>query len=87
MKYHDNGFINYYDDYVHLQLLNLGTTVLDLQIYKNKICKSSLECLDSKEFNKKYINKNYKESFLYDLFLQKNIYFKDTKNKILIKAK
>jgi hypothetical protein len=87
MKYYDNGFINYYDDYIHLQLLNLGTTVLDLEIYKHKICKSSFQCIDAKEFNTKYINKNYKESFLYDLFLQKNIYFKDKKNKILIKVK
>jgi len=86
MKYQDNGFINYYDDYIHLQLLNLGTTILDLKIYKNKICKSTLQCLEAEEFNTQYINKNYKKSFLYDLFLQNNIYFKDTKNKILIKV-
>jgi hypothetical protein len=87
MKYHDNGFITYFDDSVHLQLLNLGNTVLDLTIYKNKICKSMLECLDAKEFNEKYINPSYKESFLYDLFTQKNIYFKDKQNNILIKVK
>ena len=87
MKYHDSGFITYYDNYIHLQLLNLGKTILDLEIYKNKICKGTLQCLDANEFNKKYINQSYKESFLYDLFTQKNIYFKDVQNKILIKVK
>lgn len=87
MKYHDNGFIVYYDNYVHLQLFNVGSVILDLSIYKNKICQSTFKCIDSKKFNEEYINSSYSDDFLYTLFTSKNIYFKDKKNKILIKVK
>jgi len=87
MKFYDKGFIYYYDDFIHLQLLNIGTIVLNLEIYKDKICKSTFECLNSSEFNQKYLNKAYKNDFLYTLFQNKNIYFKDKINKILIKVK
>lgn len=86
MKYHDNGFITYYKTHIHLQLLNVGKVILDLTIYENKVCQSRFKCLNAKEFNEQYINKNYKEDFLYNLFKTKNIYFKDKKNKILIKV-
>ena len=86
MKYNDNGFIFYYDDYIQLQLLNFGNLVLDLSIYKDKICTSTFECIDADEFNKKYINESYEKSFLYDLFKNKNINYQDKKNKILIKS-
>jgi len=86
MKYHDNGFIVYYNNYVHLQLLNVGNVILDLSIYKNKICEGTFRCTSSKKFNKEYINSTYSDDFLYNLFTSKNIYFKDKKNKILIKV-
>jgi len=87
MRYHDKGFINYFDDYVHLQLLNIGTVVLDLSIYKTKICKSTLRCISSNEFNTQFLDKSYNEDFLYTLFTNKKIYFKDRKKNILIKVK
>ena len=87
MKFYDKGFIFYYDDYVNLQLLNIGNVVLDMSIYPDKICKSSFECLDANSFNERFLHKSYKKSFLYDLFQQNTIYFKDKKNKILIKVK
>lgn len=86
MKYHDNGFIVYYNNYVHLQLLNIGNVILDLSIYKDKICKGTFRCISSKKFNKEYINSAYSDDFLYNLFTSTNIYFKDKKNKILIKV-
>tara|TARA_B110000046_G_C12998406_1_gene401077 strand:- start:25 stop:306 length:282 start_codon:yes stop_codon:yes gene_type:complete len=86
MKYNDNGFIFYYDDYIQLQLLNFGNLVLDLSIYKDKICTSTFECIDADEFNQKYIHESYKKSFLYDLFKNMNIDYQDKKNNILIKA-
>ena len=55
MKYNDNGFIFYYDDYIHLQLLNFGNLVLDLSIYKDKICTSKFQCIAAEKFNQKYI--------------------------------
>jgi hypothetical protein len=86
MKYNDHGFIFYYDDYIQLQLLNFGNLVLDLSIYKDKICTNKFQCIAAEKFNKKYINESYEQSFLYDLFRNKNINYQDKKNHILIKA-
>jgi len=87
IKFYDKGFITKYDDYIHLQIFSVGVVVLDLKIYKDEICKDSLRCMNSDEFNTKYISSEYEKDFLYKLFLQENIYFKDKKKKIFIKVK
>lgn len=87
MKYYDKGFITKYDDHINLQMFNTGKLVLDMDIYKNKVCKSTLECLSSKEFNKQYLHDSYEGQFLYELFSKEKIYHKDKLNGILIKVK
>ena len=87
MKFYDKGFISQYEDYIHLQIFQVGNVVLDLKIYKDTICQSTLECISAREFNDKYLHNSYKEDFLYNLFSQKKIYYKDTINNILIKVK
>ena len=87
MKFYDKGFITKYKDNIHLQIFNAGQVVLNLKIYKDKICQSTFKCIGPKEFNAKYFHKSYKDDFLYNLFSQNKIYFKDKKNKILIKVK
>jgi len=87
MKFYDNGFVTYYKNYTHLQVFNVGKIVLNLEIYKNKICQSTFRCLNSTNFNKKYLNSSYKDEFLFNLFRKRNINFKDKKNKILIKVR
>ena len=87
MKFYDKGFISQYKDYIHLQIFQVGNVILDLKIYKDKICQSTIECMSAKEFNTKYLHNSYKDDFLYNLFSQKKIYFKDTINNILIKVK
>jgi hypothetical protein len=87
MKFYDKGFVNYFGDHIHLQVFAVGNVVLDLKIYENKICQSTFRCMDAKQFNAQYLHTSYKEDFLYNLFLQKNIYHKDRKNGILIKVK
>jgi len=86
MKFYDKGFISKYDDYIGLQIFQVGNIVLDLKIYKNTICQSTLKCISAKEFNKKYLYNSYKDDFLYNLFSQKKIYFKDRMHNILIKV-
>jgi len=85
MKFYDKGFLTHYDDYIHLQIFNLGNVVLDLKIYEDQICRSTLECMSNKKFNERYLNKNYTDNFMYKLFKQNKVYFKDKKNNILIK--
>ena len=87
MKFYDKGFINRYDNYIELNILNLGKSVLYLKIYKDEICQSAFKCIPSKEFNLNYLNENYKDDFLYELFSKENIYFKDRENSVFIKVK
>ncbi|MEA2017310.1 MAG: hypothetical protein U9N59_02580 [Campylobacterota bacterium] len=87
MKFYDKGFITKYDDYIHLQIFNVGQLVLNLKIYKDEICKGTLQCISSKEFNKQYFSESYRDDFLYNLFSQNKIYHKDKNNNILIKVK
>ena len=87
MKFYDKGFISQYEDYIHLQIFQVGNVVLDLKIYEDTVCQSTLKCISAKKFNEKYLHNSYKDDFLYNLFSQKKIYFKDTINNILIKVK
>jgi hypothetical protein len=89
MKFYDKGFISKYENYTQVQIYSAGKTVLDLKLYNNKVCKSTFECEDSTNFNKKYLHSSYKEDFLKSIFDEdkKESIFRDTKNKILIKIK
>lgn len=87
LKFYDKGFITKYEDNIHLQIYSAGNIVLDLKIYKDEVCQSSLKCMSSKEFNEIYLDSSYKDSFLYELFLQNTVSFKDKRNNILIKVK
>ena len=87
MKFYDKGFITKYEDNIHLQIFNAGQMVLNLNIYKDEVCQGTLQCMSSKEFNTQYFHPSYNDDFLYNLFSQNKIYFKDKENKILIKVK
>ena len=86
MKFYDKGFVTKYDDHIDLQIFNAGTLVLKLLIYKDEICQNSFKCIDSKQFNKEYLSTKYNNDFLYNLFLEEKVYFRDNKNHILIKV-
>ena len=86
-KFYDRGFITKYDSKIHLQIYNAGQVGLNLIIYKNRVCQSTFECMEAKEFNKKYLSSDYSDDFLYKLFNKNKVYFKDKKNKIFIKVK
>ena len=89
MKFYDKGFISKYENYTQIQIYSAGKTVLDLKLYENRVCKSTFECEDAKNFNKKYLHSSYKGNFLKSIFDEdkKESVFRDTKNKILIKIK
>jgi len=87
MKFYDQGFITKYDDHIVLQIFNVGQIILNLKVYKDEVCKGTLQCMSSKEFNKIYFSKSYNDDFLYNLLSKNKIYYKDKKNNILIKVK
>lgn len=89
MKYYDRGFISKYENYINVQIFSAGTAVLNLDIYEDKICKDNFQCQSSSSFNKEFLHKSYKKTFLKEIFSQdkKEIVFRDKKNHILIKVK
>ena len=87
MKFYDKGFITRYQNYTKVEILSAGTTILNLDIYKDRVCKSTFECQSLSSFNEEFLDKNYKKSFLKDLFDKedKKIVFRDKEKRILIK--
>lgn len=85
LKFYDKGFVEKYEDKVRLTIFNFGMAVDDMTIYKDKVCKNLLLCIDGAEFNSKYLDKSYEKDFLYNLFNDEDINFKDRENGILIK--
>lgn len=89
MKFYDKGFIIKYKNYTQVQIFSAGTNILDMKIYNNKICSSTFKCQNLDTFNAQYLNSDYKNTFIKDLFDKNNkkIIHKDKKNNILIKIK
>ena len=87
MKFYDKGFITEYENYTQVQIFSAGALVLNLDLYKNRICKSSFECKSLKEFNKENLDISYDEKFLLELFNKKDkkVVFRDKKIGVLIK--
>ncbi len=115
----DTGFIKKDSSRLNLQLFSAGSPLLDLIVYKDRVCRDLL-CMNKLAFNKKFFGYKHYESFVDDLFNflplyeKKNIkktkngftqklvsdyydifykikdgslYFKDRKNRVLIKIK
>ena len=87
MKFYDKGFISKFKNYTQVQIFSAGTMILNLDIYKDKICKSTLECISSKSFNKENLDTSYSDDFLKILFDKndKRVVFRDKSKGILIK--
>jgi len=87
MKFYDKGFISVYDTYTQVQIFSAGSLILNLEIYKDKICQSTFKCQSLTSFNAQNLDDTYEESFLKKLFdkQEKRVVFRDKKKKILIK--
>ncbi len=87
LKFYDKGFITKFKNYTQVQIFQAGKTVLNLEIYKNRVCESTFKCKDLKTFNKEFLSSSYKKNFLKDLFdsEDKTVIFRDRVNGILIK--
>lgn len=86
MQFYDKGFVTKYRDRINLSIFSFGQVALQLDIYPDRICKSSFKCLSAQDFNNKYLSSSYKENFLYTLFQKNNINFKDKTIGVKIKV-
>lgn len=87
MKFYDKGFISKFHNHTKVEVFSAGVSVLTLKLFEDQICKDTFECQSSKAFNKEFLNENYDEDFLKNLFEkeQKEIVHRDKENRILIK--
>jgi hypothetical protein len=87
MKFYDKGFISKYSDHINVQIFSAGSAILNLDIFDDRVCKDTFSCETNSSFNKKYLDKSYKNTFLKELFSEnkKQIIHRDKKNNILIK--
>lgn len=86
MKFYDKGFVTHYKDHTLVQIYNAGQSVLELKIYKDKICKDTFACQSLSSFNKDFLHESYEDDFLPELFKEKYINFKDRQHKITIRV-
>ena len=89
VKFYDIGFINKFDNYTQIQIYSVGNVVLDLKLYKNRVCKSTFKCITNKQFNKEFFHESYENNFFKKLLEKnkKNIIFRDKEHGILIKIR
>jgi hypothetical protein len=86
LQFYDKGFITKYRDRINLTIFSFGQVALKLDIFPDRVCQSTFECLSSKEFNTQYLSSKYNENFLYTLFQKDSINFKDKHEGIKIKV-
>lgn len=87
LKFYDKGFISYFENYTQVQIFSAGSLVLNLEIYKDRICQSTFACKSLKEFNKQNLDDSYPDTFIKELFDKKDkkVVFKDKEKGIMIK--
>jgi len=87
MKFYDKGFISKFEDHTQVQIFSAGALILNLDIYEDRVCQSTFECLSLKEFNRENLDSSYEDNFIKKLFErnEKKTVFKDKQKGILIK--
>ncbi len=73
-KYADMGFISNFEDRLNIQIYASGEAIATIDIYKNKICTGTFECMSKQEFYKKTFGYKYPDETLENIFLGKPIF-------------
>ncbi len=73
-KHADLGFIYENDEALKVEIYGSGQAILSLEVGKDNICMSLLECLDKKSFNEKVLNEHYPIDILSNIFRGKAIF-------------
>jgi len=73
-KYADLGFMYANDEEIKVEIYSNGQALMALELQKEKICMSWLECLDKKSFNKRVLNEAYPKDILRHIFKAEEIF-------------
>lgn len=74
IRFADMGFISNFEDRLNIQIYASGEAIAALDIYENKICMSTFECMPKQEFYKKTFGYKYPDDTLENIFLGKPIF-------------
>lgn len=86
LRYADQGFVNSGGGMVNVEIYSNGVAVMKFKIENKKVCLGTgiFSCMDSKQFNMRYLNINYPDDIMYDIFTGKAIF--SGKNKVKSKT-
>ena len=73
-RHADLGFMYTNANEMKVEIYSNGQAVMALEIGKEKICMSLLECLDKKSFNKSILNEHYPVDILRHIFRGEEIF-------------
>ncbi len=73
-RHADLGFMYANADEMKVEIYSNGEAVMALEIGKEKICMSLLECLDKKSFNRSVLSKEYPVDILRHIFSGEEIF-------------
>ena len=73
-KYADMGFVSEGQNSVKVEIYGSGVAIMRLNITRDQVCMSKLECMGKKEFNKKILSHNYPDDILTNIFKSKEIF-------------
>jgi len=73
-RYADQGFIYRSPEQMRIEIYGSGQPLMRLEIKKDQICSSFLQCTRKKRFNEIMLNQWYPESLLEDIFRGRMIF-------------
>jgi len=73
-KHADLGFMYENTEEMKVEIYSNGQAIMALEIGKDNICMSLLECMDKKSFNKQVLNKYYPTDILSHIFRGQTIF-------------
>lgn len=73
-KYADMGFIYQNDEALKIEIYGSGQALMSLEIQKDSVCMSLLECMSKESFNRQVLNENYPKEVLENIFRGKKIF-------------
>ena len=73
-KYADLGFIYQNNDEIKIEIYGSGQALMTLEVSKNNVCMSFLECMRSDDFNAQVLSQWYPDKILEEIFRGKPIF-------------
>ena len=76
LKFVDQGFLYFFKREILAEIYSAGKSTFKLHIFKKKICMGNFKCIKPSIFNKKFLDKEYPNHILENIFRSNPIFKK-----------